>query len=218
MLLARAGSPPASAPWVAGLSLLFLAGIAFTIPPAAIRAATGERRGALVGVGTLSDRLAELRAGEGYSFVAVDLSRANLAAGAPWRTHVKRVRARRFPLWGWVATGAGREHVEAILRGAGPERPPVALDGLFVYGGDAPRFAERLRRTVAAAPEIVPVVGDRDPRPASGRFGVVLDEAGFPGTDIPLPVLRGARLDYARIEGERGEAAGGYLVAFVTLD
>ena len=201
-----------SAPLVTLLALLFLAVIGVSLPAAAIRTDAGAARsGALIGLSSLSYSLAQVRANDGYNFLAVDLGGSDLGPDALWRKHLAQVRGAQFPVWGWVRTDVGAARAREVLR-------TVPLDGLYVYGPNALRLAQELSALGGRGPAVVPVLGPRDVRPEGTPFGVVFDAQRFGAPDVPLPVLAAARLEYRALQAARAKAAGDSLIAFIPLD
>ncbi len=201
-----------SARLVTLLALVFLTVIGVSLPATAIRTdATAARSGALIGVGSLSYSLAQVRANDGYNFLAVDLGGSDLGPDALWRKHLAQVRGAQFPVWGWVRTDIGAVRLREILRA-------VPLDGLYVYGPNAVRLAQDLSPLRERGPAIVPVLSERDTWPEGIPFGVVFDAARFPGSDVPLPVLAAAKLEYRALQAARAKAGGDSLIAFIPLD
>lgn len=199
--------------WVVILSLIFVGAIAFAIPPAPFEIDPSVERGYLVGHSRFSDQLAEQLVGDGYTYLAIDLTRARLERGEDtfWRRHFRHVAARRLPIWGWVDVSGGTAHASDIVRS-------VNLAGLFVVGGNAVEAAQELRGRVRDDFRIVPVVRFGT-TPPEGEFAVAMTEKEFVADQdrFDLPILLADQLDASAIRAARGAADGDYLVARIAV-
>ncbi len=192
---------------VAGLTILALAAMAIAIPPARLTPkVTGFERGVLVSGASFSDMLAELLNGNGYTYMAIDLTHARLGAGEIWRVQFDEV-SRIFPVWGWVDARSGAEQARNVAAA-------LPLSGLFVYGAK-PGDLEAVR---AAKPglRVVPVVRAAGSRPGEGDVAVALPPERFPA-EAGLSVLLADRLDEAAIDALRAKAPGDYLICSIPI-
>src|SRR5262245_61183488 len=99
---------------IAGLTVLALAAMATAIPPARLTPkATGVERGYVVSGASFSDMLAEMLNADGYTYMAVDLSRADLRSGEVWRVQFDRA-SRIFPVWAWIDARNGIEQAHKV--------------------------------------------------------------------------------------------------------
>lgn len=208
-MLAPAPKEPTrgSAPLIGGLTVLLLAAMAAALPPSPIAVRPGSPdRGYLVRRSTLSDRLAELKAAEGYTFLAVDLTGARYDGEALWRDHFDRVSRRRFPIWGWIDVSGGPGPAYDALRS-------LTVAGLLVYGKDAVQVAAALRRERPAL-TVLPVLPQGSP-PVEGPCAVVTEPARFAqvSNSGAMAVLAADRLSTGEIEELRSAAEGPYLVS-----
>lgn len=199
--------------WVVVLSLVFVGAIAFAIPPAPFEIDPGVERGYLVGHSRFSDPLAEQLVGDGYTYLAIDLTQARLESGEDtfWRRHFRDVASRRLPIWGWVDVSRGSAHAKDVVRN-------VNLAGLFVAGRNAVQAAQEIRGQVRDEFRIVPVVR-LGAAPPEGEFAVAMTGEEFVANQdrFDLPVLVADQLDAAAIRAAREAAAGDYLVAGIAV-
>ncbi len=99
-------SSPFNVVLVFGLTVVMVGAMAFAVPAGPIEAKTGARGGVMIGHGRLSELQADLWAREGYAFLVVDFTGADMGDGAFWREPLGRIAQRGFPLWAHVALGA----------------------------------------------------------------------------------------------------------------
>lgn len=206
----QAPSPRSSAALVTGLTLLALAAMAAAIPPARLTPkTTGIERGYLVSGASFSDMMAELLNGNGYTYMAIDLTEAQLRAGEVWRVQFDDV-SRIFPVWGWVDVRGGADHAKKVAAS-------LPLSGLFLYGAK-PEDADEVR---AAKPglRVVPVVRAGETWSGKGDAGVALppDRFAAEASGVKFPVLLAALLDETAIEAARAKAPGEYLVCSIAI-
>ncbi len=209
------GRPPQSAPrsaaaLVTGLTILALGAMAAAIPPARLTpGVTGFERGYLVSGAGYSDVMAELLNGNGYTYIAIDLTHAKLRSGEIWRVQFDDV-SRIFPVWGWVDVRGGLEHARSIAAS-------LPISGLYLYGGK-PEDADQVR---AAKPglRVVPVVRAGEAWTGKGDVAVALPLERFTAeaADARLPVLLADLLDEAAIDAARARAPGDYLVCSIPI-
>ncbi len=195
---------------VAGLTILALAAMATAIPPARLTPeVTGVERGFLVSGASFSDMMAELLNGNGYTYMAIDLTRARLDAGEIWRVQFDEV-SRIFPVWGWVDVRGGAEQARNVAAS-------LPLSGLFLYGA---RSAD-VEAVRAAKPglRVVPVVRAGESWAGEGEVAVALPPERLTEASDRLPVLLADLLDEAAIDAARAKVSGNYLVCPIpTLD
>jgi len=197
-----------SAALVTGLTLLALGAMASAIPPARLTPeVTGVERGYLVGGAGFSDVLAELLNSQGYTYMAVDLTRAPLHGGTIWRTQFDDA-SRIFPVWGWVDVRGGTEQAKAVAAS-------LPLSGIFLYGAK-PQDVEAVR---AAKPglRVVPVVRAGEAWAGKGDVAVALPPERFAAEATHLPVLLADRLGAEAIQLARAKATGDYLVCSIPI-
>jgi len=204
--------PGGTAALIAGLTVVLLAAMAAALPPSpiAVRPDTVER-GYLVRHSMMSDRLAELKAAEGYTFLAVDLTDARFDdPQALWRDHFDLVAQRRFPLWAWVDVTRGAGQAHEVLRS-------LTVSGVLVYGKDAVDVAAALRRERPAL-NVVPVlpVGSA---PIDGDYAVVAEPDRFADVSASgaMAVLVADQLPMTKVQELRRAAEGRYVVAEIPI-
>jgi len=193
---------------VAGLTILALAAMATAIPPARLTPkVTGAERGFLVSGASFSDMMAELLNGNGYTYMAIDFTRARLHGGEIWRVQFDGV-SRIFPVWGWVDVRAGGTEQARNVAASLP------LSGMFLYGAK-PSDVDAVR---AAKPGLRVVSVIRAGEAGEGDVAVALPPERFPAeAGGRLPVLLANRLDEAAIEVSRAKATGDYLVCSMPI-
>jgi hypothetical protein len=201
--------------WIVVLAVIFLGAITFAIPPAPFDFDKNVERGFLVGHSRFSDQLAEQLVSGGYTYLAIELTRARLEHGDDtfWREHFKAVASRRLPIWGWVDVSKGSGHAQSVVRS-------VNLTGLFVAGRDAVQVARELRSVTRDDLRIVPVIRFGAVLPQEGElFAVALTEKDFVANQgrFDLPILIADQLDAAAIRTAREASDGDYLVAGVAI-
>lgn len=206
----EAPSPRSSAALVTGLTILALGAMAAAIPPARLTPeATGVERGYLVSGASFSDMMAELLNGNGYTYMAIDLTRAQLRGGEIWRVQFDDV-SRIFPVWGWVDVRGGADHAREVAAS-------LPLSGLFLYGAK-PEDADAVR---AAKPglRVVPVVRAGETWSGKGDAGVAFppERFGAEAAAAKFPVLLADLMDEAAIEAARAKATGDYLVCSIAI-
>ncbi len=206
----QAPAPRRSAALVTGLTILALGAMAAAIPPARLTPqVTGVERGYLVSGAGYSDMMAELLNGNGYTYMAIDLTRAKLRGGEIWRVQFDEV-SRIFPVWGWVDVRGGAEQARNVAAS-------LPLSGLFLYGA-TPMDAEAVR-AVKPGLRVVPVVLAGETWSGKGDTAVALPPERFDAeaAQVRMPVLLGAFLDVAAIEAARARATGDYLVCSIAI-
>ncbi|MHC4548669.1 MAG: hypothetical protein ACYTEZ_07810 [Planctomycetota bacterium] len=209
--------PTGSGPWVAVLAVVFLFSMAFAIPAAPIEVepevkAQRVRRGFLVGASLISERLAEQLGREGYTYLAIDLTRARLDREELWRTHFDRIAKRRFALWGWVDVRDGLEQARGVVRS-------LNLEGLYVYGPDAAAAARTLARVAPQGIAILPVLRLQDAAPPDETYAMAMrpEEFAARAGEYDWPVLLADQLDAAGIEAACAKVGGNYLVVGIAI-
>lgn len=191
------------------LTLLALGAMATAIPPARLTPrVTGVERGYLVGSASFSDMLAEFLNGNGYTYMAIDLTKVSVRGGEIWRAQFDDV-SRIFPVWGWVDVRGGIEQARKVAAS-------LPLSGLYLYGAK-PEDAEALR---AANPglRVVPVVRFGETWKGKGDAAVALPPGKF--AEAPkghLPVLLVERLSDAERATARAAAPGDSLVCSIAI-
>lgn len=227
------GRPPQSAPrsaaaLVTGLTILALGAMAAAIPPARLTpGVTGVERGYLVGGASFSDMMAELLNGNGYTYMAIDLTRAKLRAGEIWRVQFDEV-SRIFPVWGWIDVRGGTGQARNVAAS-------LPLSGLFLFGAkpedaDAVRAAKPGLRVVRVVTEFEAVPKSSVVGPGRGTTGPVYgdhavemavtlspEQFAEKAGQVHLPVLLADLLDEAAIDAARAKAPGDYLVCSVPI-
>jgi hypothetical protein len=185
---------------ITGLTLLALGAMAAAIPPARLTPeVTGFERGYLVSGASFSDMMAEILNGNGYTYMAIDLTRADLDGPEIWRVQFDDV-SRIFPVWGWVDVRGGTEQARKVAAS-------LPLSGLYLHGAK-PEDADAVR---AAKPGLRVVrVGEDATLLGPDRFA---EEA--PG--VKLPVLLASSLKEAEIAALRAKAPGDYLVCSIAI-
>jgi hypothetical protein len=204
------GGSRRSAALIAGLTVLALAAMATAIPPARLTPrATGVERGYLVSGASFSDMLAELLNRDGYTYMAIDLTRAQLRPGEVWRAQFDNA-SRIFPVWGWVDAREGVEQARKVATA-------LPISGLLLYGAK-PEEVEAVR---AAKPglRVVPVVNAGATWAGKGDAAVALPPERFlaDAGQAKLPVLLAARLREAEIEDLLAKVPGDYLVCSIAI-
>ena len=202
--------PGGSAPLIAGLAVVLLAAMAAALPPSpiAVKPEVAER-GYLVRHTALSDRLAELKASDGYTFLAVELTNARFDGEAMWREHYDLVSRRRIPLWAWVDVTNGVEKAHEALRS-------FTVPGVFVYGRDAAAVAAAMRRERPALP-VIPVL-PAGSAPAEGDVALVTEPGRFAEVSKgAIAVLVADRMPAGEVRDLRRAAEGRYVVSEVPL-
>jgi hypothetical protein len=190
---------------IGGLTVLALAAMATAIPPARLTPkTTGVERGYVVSGASFSDMLAEMLNSDGYTYMAVDLTRADLRSGEVWRTQFDRA-SRIFPVWAWIDARGGIEQAEKVAAA-------LPISGLLLYGAK-PADIEAVR---AAKPglRVVPVVTQ-----AAGDAAVALppDRFAAEAGQVKMPVLLASRLRESEIEDLLAKAPGDYLVCSIAI-
>jgi len=211
-LAARQPAPKGAARAVVFLTVGFLGALAFAIPPAPVDVQASERRGYVESFARFSDRLADLLAAGGYSFLALDLASAPSGSADFWKTQLARVQKRRFKVWGWLPSGMDRARAEKLVQ-------DLNLEGLFVGGPDAAAAAAAASSWKPGLP-VLEVVDERDPRAPSAScvamspetFAACFRDPGARLRDVPMKVLRAGGLDAGRVLALRAGATGDYLV------
>jgi hypothetical protein len=212
MLGPTAEAPKGSAALIAGLTVVLLAAMAAALPPSPIEGKPGAaERGYLVRHGSLSDSLAELKAAEGFRYLAVDLTGARFTEDALWRRHYDMATRRRFPVWAWVDVSAGLDQARTALQS-------LSVAGILVYGKDAAEAAAALRAERPAL-RIVPVLHGGDAPPAEGEYGLVVEKGGFAASrpEREIPVLVADRLAAREVKDLLAAAKGPCLVSEIPL-
>jgi len=188
---------------IAGLTVLFLGAMAFAIPPAPIEVSVEERRGYVESFSRFSDRLADLLAGDGYSFLALDLQGAPAGDAAFWSAQLEQVQKRRFKVWGWLPAGMELARArDLVLR--------LQLEGILVYG---PGSAATSAAAASWKPglEVLEVVDEKDPRAATAGC-VALSPANFTAATARMRVLKASGLNARQLMELRAPASGDYVV------
>jgi hypothetical protein len=193
-----------SAALIGGLTVLALAAMASAIPPARlVPEVTGVERGYLVSGAGFSDVLAELLNGDGYTYMAIDLTKAPLSDGSIWRAQFDGA-SRIFPVWGWVDVRDGTEQA----RKAAASLP---LAGLYLYGGK-PEDADFVR---AAKPGLKVLRVVRGVEKGDAVL-LALDQFGA-DAEGRLPVLLADRVGAGAVATARAKATGNYLVCSIPI-
>lgn len=210
----RRGVPTGGARWIVALAVVFIGAIAFAIPPAPFDVDRTFERGFLVGHARFSDQLAEQLVGDGYTYLAIDLTQARLDRGEDtfWRQHFRHVAARRLPIWGWVDVGERPAHAREVVRA-------IRLAGLFVCGRDAVEVARDLEGVTREGFRVVPVIRLGAAQPPEGEFAVAMTLQEFVADQdrFDLPVLIADQLAADAVRAAREAAGGHYLVAGVAI-
>ncbi len=202
---------PKSATAIAAMTVIILGAVTVAIPDGPIEIATDHARGRLVSHVDVSDDIATQFAKSGYTFLAVDVTGADLSKGTHLRRHLHRV-TKRFTLWAWIDARIGAKEAGTLLA--------FPFKGVFLYGADAADVARTLTADEAFDALVVYAVQRADRAP-SGSACVALDASAFPGTDVAMPVLLGESLSLIEIEKARAKAERDYLVvraSFPQLD
>ena len=199
--------PGRSAAMITGLTVLALAAMATAIPPARLTpVVAGVERGYVVSGASFSDMLAEMLNSDGYTFMAIDLTRADLRSGAVSRVQFDRA-SRIFPVWGWVDARGGVEQAKKVAT-------TLPIVGLLLYGAK-PEDVEAVR---AAKPglRVVPVVGAGE---TWGDAAVAFPPERFAAEagKVNLPVLLASRLREGEIEDLCAKAPGNYIVCSIAI-
>jgi hypothetical protein len=203
----RAGAPKSAAA-ITALTVIILGAVAFAIPDGPIEIATEQARGRLVSHVDVSDDMAVQFSKSGYSFLAVDVSGADLAKGTHLHRHLHRV-AKRYTLWAWIDAGVGAKEAGRLLT-------TFPFEGVFLYGADAPDLARTLSADEAFDALVIHAVQRADRAPA-GAPCVAFQGSAFPGSGVAMPVLLGETLGLGEIEKARAKAEGDYLVTRASL-
>ena len=198
---------PKSATAITALTVIFLGAVALAIPDGPIEITTDHARGRLVSHVDVSDDIAMQFAKSGYTFLAVDVTGADLSKGTLLHRHLHRV-TKRFTLWAWIDARSGTGDAGKLLA--------FPFKGVFLYGAGATDLARVLTADEAFDGLAVYAVQHADRAPA-GAPCVALDGSAFPGTGVAMPVLLGESLSLVEIENARAKAEGDYLVARVSL-
>lgn len=204
------GGSRRSAALITGLTLLALAAMATAIPPARLTPkTTGVERGYLVSGASFSDMLAEILNRDGYTYMAIDLSRADLRPGQVWRAQFDNA-SRIFPVWGWVDAREGVEQARSVATA-------LPISGLLLYGAK-PEDVEAVRASKPGL-RVVPVVHAGQTWAGKGDAGVALPPERFAqdASNAKPPVLLAASLKEAEIEDLLDKATGDYLVCSIAI-
>ncbi|MGQ0613209.1 MAG: hypothetical protein ACT4PV_05670 [Planctomycetaceae bacterium] len=199
---------------IAGLAVLFLGAIAFAIPPAPIEIRVKERRGYVESFSRFSDRLADLLAGDGYSFLALELQGAPGGEAAFWKEQLERVQKRRFKVWGWLPASMELARARELVL-------MLQLEGLLVYGPGSGTTAASAASWKPGL-KVLEVVDEKDPRAADAACVAVSPEgfaaagdrpAGASATGrAPMRVLKASSLTALQLRELRAKATGDYVI------
>jgi hypothetical protein len=151
--------------------------------------------------------LAELLNGDGYTYIAIDLSRAALAGDAPWRGEFDSV-SRIFPVWAFVDARGGAGQARKVAA-------TLPLQGILLYGA-RPADVEAVR---AAKPglRVVPVVRAGETREAEYAVALPPERFAAEASKTGFPMLLADRLGEAGIAKARAAAPGNYLVCAIAI-
>lgn len=191
---------------IAGLTVLALAAMATAIPPARLTPkATGVERGYVVSGASFSDMLAEMLNADGYTYMAVDLSRADLRSGEVWRVQFDRA-SRIFPVWAWIDARQGIEQAQKVAASL-----PIA--GLLLYGAK-PADVEAVRDAKPGL-RVVPVTAQAGG--ADAAVALNADRFAAEAGQAKMPVLLASGLSEGQIEDLLAKAPGDYLVCSIAI-
>jgi len=173
-----------TAPLVGGLLILAMGAIAMALPPSPIATQSGS--GGLATIespGLFSAGVAEQNAANGFGYLVLDVSAANLDQHSLWRSELDLVAQRRFAVWGWIDTARAIEPPEKLISS-------LNFAGVYVCGPDAVDIAASLRSVSQGRP-VIPVVGAIADRPDAGNYGVIVDLETWLKSDgeIARPIL-----------------------------
>ena len=204
------GGSRRSGPVIAGLTLLALAAMATAIPPARLTPkVTGVDRGYVVSGASFSDMLAELLNREGYTLMAIDLTRADLRSGEVWRVQFDNA-SRIFPVWAWIDAREGTEQAQKVAT-------VLPLAGILLYGA-RPEDVEAVRSAKPGL-RVVPVVKAGEAWTGEGDAAVAFTPERFAteAGQVKMPVLLASGLREGEIEDVIAKASGNYIVCSIAI-
>jgi len=194
---------------ITGLTVLALGAMAAAIPPARLMPkTTAAERGFVVSAASFSDLMAEFLNGNGYTYMAIDLTRAPLTGGQIWRRQFDDV-SRIFPVWGWVDARAGGDQAKQVAAA-------LPLAGLYVYGAK-PADVEAVR---AAKPglKVIPVVREGETWQGKEEAAVAFRPDRFAeAAGASLPILLVEQLDATKRESARAALTGNYVICSIPI-